>query len=38
VAIYFPMDDVKGDGNENEEWVPFLADSVSFWHILFWVC
>jgi hypothetical protein len=32
------MDDVIGDGGENEELVPFLVDPVSFWHILFWVC
>jgi len=38
MVIYFPMDDVKGDGYENEELVPFLVDSVSFWPILFWVC
>ena len=40
VVIYFLMDDVKGDGNENgnEELVPFLVDPVNSRHILFWVC
>jgi hypothetical protein len=38
VVIDFPMDGVKGEGNENEELVPFLVDPVSFWHILLWVC
>ena len=43
MVIYFPMDDVKGDGNENgnengnEELVPFLVDAVSSRHILLWV-
>jgi len=38
VVIYFLIDDVKGDGNGNEELVPFLVDPVSSRHILFWVC
>jgi hypothetical protein len=40
VVIYFPMDDIKENGNENgnEELVPFLVDPVSSRHILFWVC
>jgi hypothetical protein len=38
MVIYFPMDDVIGDGSENEELVPFPIDPFSSGHILFWVC
>jgi hypothetical protein len=32
------MDDVKGDGNGDEELVAFLVGPVSFWYVLLGVC